>query len=147
MNNVQPILKMSSPEGNYKENVLQYGINLIGRSPDQSLVDKYNLIALETDDNKISRNHFYIEWGQNSRGEHFILIYDIGSSNGTFIQGFGDSQLEEEDKVYLVHNDHILIGDTSLYVHIPIQLHMIKALITERKEDSVKTITWGSPKL
>lgn len=147
MNASQPILKMSSPEGHYKEYILQYGVNLIGRSPDLSLTDRYNVITLETNDNKISRNHFYIEWGQISTGEHFILINDIGSSNGTFIQGFGSSRLEAEDRIYLVHNDQILIGDTSLYLHIPMQLRMMKSLIVDRKEDSVKTITWGMPKV
>jgi pSer/pThr/pTyr-binding forkhead associated (FHA) protein len=143
-NNMQPILKMSSSDGVYHEYVIQYGINLIGRLPDDDTKNSANLIAIVAQDHKLSRNHFYIEWGQNPKGEHYLLLFDKNSTNGTFLQGYNEQPLDADDKIYLIHNDQIIAGDTHFYIHIPTSIQMIKALIIDRSEDHIKTVTWGS---
>jgi hypothetical protein len=140
-----PLIKVSSMDGKYDEYPLRLGVNLIGRkSNDISISDEVNYIGLLSNDTKISRKHFYIEWNQNSKGENFLLIFDNISANSTSLKGFGNEILNAEDKVYLVHNDEIIIGETSIIIHIPLTFHMMKSIIVERSEENVKTLTWGA---
>lgn len=149
MTNMQnsPVLKVSDNEGSYDEYPLKPGINIIGRASSEiSNTNSHHYIALRTTDTKISRKHFTIEWDINNKVENVLLLSDNNSANGTILKSYKQTVLLEDDKIYLVHNDEIIAGDTSILLHIPVSLLMTKAIIVERSEDDIKTLTWGSKK-
>jgi pSer/pThr/pTyr-binding forkhead associated (FHA) protein len=142
-----PVLKVSDNEGSYDEYPLKLGINIIGRaSSEMSNTNSHHYIPLRTTDTKISRKHFTIEWDINNKAENVLLLSDNNSANGTILKSYRETPLKEDDKIYLVHNDEIKAGDTSILIHIPVSLLMTKAIIVERSEDNIKTLTWGSKK-
>lgn len=149
MTNMQnsPVLKVSDNEGSYDEYPLKPGINIIGRASSEiSNTNSHHYITLRTTDTKISRKHFTIEWDINNKVENVLLLSDNNSANGTILKSYKQTVLLEDDKIYLVHNDEIIAGDTSILLHIPVSLLMTKAIIVERSEDDIKTLTWGSKK-
>lgn len=140
-----PILKVSGIDGHYDEYPLEYGINIIGRnSHDVTLQIGEHYIGIRSTDTKISRKHFIIDWRQNSKGEQILILSDNLSSNGTILKGYKNQVLYSDDKIFLVHNDEIIIGDTSIFIQVPLTLRMIKAIIVERSEENLKTLTWGA---
>lgn len=142
-----PVLKVSDNDGSYNEYLLKQGVNIIGRASNEILnTESCHYIALRTSDTKISRKHFTVEWDQNNKAENTLIIYDNNSANGTILKSYKATPLQADDRIYLVHNDEISIGDTSILMHIPVSLLMIKAVIVERSEDDIKTLTWGSKK-
>jgi pSer/pThr/pTyr-binding forkhead associated (FHA) protein len=139
----KPMLKVSGIDGQYDEYPLQQGVNLIGRySNDINMAEDANYVGIKSNDTKISRKHFIIDWRQNGKGEQFLILSDNISANGTILKGYKNQHLFPDDKIFLVHNDEIIIGDTSIFVHIPLTLQMVKAVIIERTEENIKTLTW-----
>lgn len=140
-----PVLRVSSNEGKYSEYPLKRGLNLIGRSYSKLVPDEnYHYIGIITEDTKISRKHCFIEWEINDNQESFLLLYDNISINGTMLKGFKKEILDKDDMIYLINQDEIILGDTSIFVHIPLTLPMNKAIIIQKEEDKVKTIIWES---
>lgn len=142
-----PLLKVSNGDGKYFEYPLKRGINLVGRLHSPLVIDEnIHYIGIVSNDPKISRKHCFIEWDINEREESYLLLYDNISTNGTILSGFKKEFLDKEDMIYLVNRDEIILGDTSIFVHIPLTLPMNKAIILEKEEDKVKTIIWEAKK-
>jgi len=88
---------------------LKKGVNIVGRKS----VSKPCDILIETDDTYMSRNHLAIEISQGTKGLEY-LVYDVTSTNGTFINGNKDKKLNQMDRVLLQDGDTIQAGRTKM---------------------------------
>ncbi len=138
-----PILKIVTGDGQYLECPLNRGVNVLGRKSQQSS-DISSMLSIELNDMKMSRRHCKIEWDINGQGENFLLLSDLGSSNGTILSGYRNGSLGPNEEIYLVHNDEVTLGETKVTIILPLNLPMVKALIVEKVEKITKTAIWGS---
>ncbi len=92
---------------------IKTGKNCIGRKDK----DKPCEIMIETEDAYMSRNHCVIEGGMDKSGNICLILYDLGSLNGTYLNG-NPKRLSKEDKVYLEDGDTIQIGKTKVMVKL-----------------------------
>jgi hypothetical protein len=88
---------------------LKLGKNIVGRKSDSLPCD----IMIETSDKFMSRNHFAIEISRGAMGLKY-LVYDVTSTNGTFINADSKTRLNTMDKVFLKDNDTIQAGRTKM---------------------------------
>lgn len=74
-------------------------------------------IGIITSDRKISKNHFQLTQFKNKVGETDVIITDVQSRNGTFlnkmIQPIGHSS-----EIYLKNGDQLRIGDTLIEIEM-----------------------------
>jgi predicted Zn finger-like uncharacterized protein len=89
---------------------LKQGKNIIGRASSSKPAD----VAIVTTDTYMSRNHCVIEVKPNQAGILQYIIYDIGSTNGTFINGNKQSRLQPDMQVILKDGDTIQLGRTKV---------------------------------
>ncbi len=89
---------------------LKKGKNSIGRFSES----KPNDIAIVTQDRYMSRNHCIIEIKNSANGQLQYTIYDIGSTNGTFINANKQSKLKPDTILVIKDNDVIQIGRTKV---------------------------------
>jgi pSer/pThr/pTyr-binding forkhead associated (FHA) protein len=92
---------------------LKSGRNCIGRKD----ADKPCDIMIETEDAYMSRNHCIIEGRIDRSGNIRLILYDLGSLNGTYLNE-NPKRLSKEDKVYLEDGDTIQIGKTKVMVKL-----------------------------
>lgn len=88
---------------------LKNGKNIIGRKSTSKPCD----ILIKTDDSFMSRNHFAIEISRGTKGLEY-LVYDVTSTNGTFINANKDKKLNQMDRVLLQDGDTIQAGRTKM---------------------------------
>ncbi len=88
---------------------LKKGKNVIGRKSESKPCD----IMIVTDDAYMSRNHFAIEIELGVKGLEY-LIYDVTSTNGTFINADKANRLNQVDKVLLNDGDTMQAGQTKI---------------------------------
>ena len=88
---------------------LKMGKNIVGRKS----VSKPCDVMIDTDDTYMSRNHFAIEIGLGVNGLEY-LVYDVTSTNGTFINADKDKRLSQSDRIYLSDGDTIQAGRTKM---------------------------------
>lgn len=88
---------------------LKKGKNIIGRKSESKPCD----VAINTSDKFMSRNHLAIEISHGINGLDY-LVYDVTSTNGTFINANEDRKLGQSDKVYLRDGDTIQAGRTKM---------------------------------
>lgn len=89
---------------------LKLGKNVVGRESESKPCD----IMIDTDDMRMSRNHSVIEVGIKPNGQYEYLIYDCGSTNGTYINGDASKKLTQYDMVFLRDGDTIQMGRTKM---------------------------------
>jgi len=89
---------------------LRLGKNTIGRKS----VSKPCDVMIETQDRYMSRQHCVIEVVQNRRGQYDYVIYNINTSNGTFINASVDKKLLDQDEIYLKDGHTIKMGHTKV---------------------------------
>ena len=95
---------------NTKTYPLRLGVNVIGRKSISKPCD----IMIETDDKYMSRNHCAIEVVKNRRGQYDYIIYEVSSTNGTFINASIDKKLSQHDQIYLKDGNTIQMGHTKV---------------------------------
>jgi len=88
---------------------LQLGKNTIGRK-----ANKPANVLIETADKYMSRNHCVIEAVQGRDQSYKFVLYDIGSTNGTYVNAKVRSRLGTSDEVYIKDGDTIQIGRTKV---------------------------------
>ncbi len=88
---------------------LKTGVNIVGRKS----VSKPCDVMIETNDKYMSRNHFAVEISLGPKGFNY-LVYDVTSTNGTFINADINNKLDQLDKVYLTDGDTIQAGRTKM---------------------------------
>jgi len=86
---------------------LGIGTTTIGRKSNTQKAD----ISLKTSDTDMSRIHCSIRSFIDPLGSTSFVLSDEGSKNGVYLN---DQRLDDEDEVYLVDNDIIKLGNTSL---------------------------------
>jgi len=94
-----------------KRVLLNPGDTVVGRKSSSSTAD---MIALETNDRKVSRKHFKITLLSTEKGLR-LKIMDLDSLNGTYIND-KNYKLSGRDVVALQNGDQILVGDLRLKV-------------------------------
>ena len=87
---------------------LKAGKSIVGRKSSKSCD-----VPVETDDSYFSRNHFAIEISHGTKGLDY-LVYDVSSTNGTYINANADKKLNQMDKVLLQDGDTIQAGRTKM---------------------------------
>lgn len=105
------VAKLIIVNGNFagQEFLLNEGINLIGRiDSGANVVPEIDLENVDVDA-KVSRRHAQIEFSS-MRGE--VVVQDLGSLNGTYLQG--GQKLTPELKAELHNGDEVLIGNIIL---------------------------------
>jgi pSer/pThr/pTyr-binding forkhead associated (FHA) protein len=90
---------------------LKKGKNIVGRKSTSKPCD----ILIETADGFMSRNHFAIEISLGTKGLEY-MVYDITSTNGTFINADKQLRLNQMDKVLLKDGDTIQAGHTKMVI-------------------------------
>ena len=88
---------------------LKIGKNVVGRKS----VSKPCDILIETADTFMSRNHFAIEISLGTKGLNY-LVYDVTSTNGTFINANKEKKLNQVDRVFINDGDTIQAGHTKM---------------------------------
>ena len=86
---------------------LNPGTTTIGRVPGNNIV---------IPDDTCSAQHAKIKIEKNEDGEEVFVLYDLASTNGTFV-GTKENYRSEENRIYrheLKDGDYILIGETTL---------------------------------
>ena len=111
---------------------LKLGKNIVGRKSLSKPCD----IMIETEDNTMSRNHFCIEIKQSEKGNSYIL-FDLNSTNATFINTKSLLQLKNEDEYLLQDNDLIQAGRTKI---------VFKAIDNQQTKESVTTLVTAKPR-
>ncbi|MCS6968076.1 MAG: FHA domain-containing protein [Cytophagales bacterium] len=89
---------------------LKMGKNVIGRAARSKLAD----VPIVTEDRYMSRNHCTIEVIRRANGQLQYVIYDNGSTNGTYINAVKSSRLKPNMQVILHDGDTIQIGRTKV---------------------------------
>lgn len=89
---------------------LKPGKNIVGRASESKPAD----VPIRTEDRYMSRNHCVLEVSQLPSGQWEYLLSDIGSTNGTFLNGKPNSRLREQMQVVLTDGDTIQIGRTKV---------------------------------
>ena len=89
---------------------IKMGKNIIGRASESKPAD----VPIRTQDSYMSRNHCVIEVIRQPNGKIEYLLYDIGSTNGTFINGDKKSRLRPNMQVLLRDGDTLQIGRTKV---------------------------------
>jgi predicted Zn finger-like uncharacterized protein len=95
---------------NEQTHPLKLGKNVVGRGSESKPCD----IMIDTDDMRMSRNHSVIEVSIKPNGQYEYLIYDCGSTNGTYINGDASKKLTQYDMVFLRDGDTIQMGRTKM---------------------------------
>lgn len=89
---------------------LKLGKNVVGRLSESKPCD----VMIDTEDLRMSRNHSIVEVAIKPNGQYEYLIYDCGSTNGTYINGDTAKKLTEYDLLYLRDGDTIQMGRTKM---------------------------------
>lgn len=89
---------------------LKLGKNVVGRLSESKPCD----VMIDTEDLRMSRNHSIVEVTLKPNGQYEYLIYDCGSTNGTYINGDTNKKLTEYDLLYLRDGDTIQMGRTKM---------------------------------
>lgn len=89
---------------------LKFGKNVVGRASQSKPAD----VGIVTEDKYMSRNHCVLEIKTNQIGKFQYIIYDIGSTNGTYINGNKDNKLKPDTQLILKEGDTIQIGRTKV---------------------------------
>jgi hypothetical protein len=89
---------------------LKLGKNVVGRLSESKPCD----VMIDTEDLRMSRNHSIVEVTIKPNGQYEYLIYDCGSTNGTYINGDTNKKLTEYDLLYLRDGDTIQMGRTKM---------------------------------
>lgn len=92
---------------------LKMGKNIIGRNSESKPCE----VMIDTEDKYMSRNHFAIEVNLGTKGLEY-LVYDVTSTNGTFINANKENKLNQMDKVFLTDGDTIQAGRTKMVLRI-----------------------------
>lgn len=83
---------------------------MVGRLSESKPCD----VMIDTEDLRMSRNHSIVEVAIKPNGQYEYLIYDCGSTNGTYINGDTNKKLTEYDLLYLRDGDTIQMGRTKM---------------------------------
>ena len=89
------------------------GKNIVGRKSSSQPCN----IMIDTEDKYMSRKHFAIEVNLGTKGMEY-LVYDVASTNGTFINADKNNKLNRIDKVFLSDGDTIQAGRTKIVLRI-----------------------------
>jgi pSer/pThr/pTyr-binding forkhead associated (FHA) protein len=92
---------------------LKRGVNVVGRKS----VSKSCDVAIDTDDMTMSRNHFAVEVIHGPQGYNYI-VYDVTSTNGTYINADENKKLNQNDKIHVFDGDTIQAGRTKMVLRI-----------------------------
>ena len=88
---------------------LKSGKNVVGRKSESKPCE----VMVDTEDSYMSRNHFAIEISLGNKGLEY-LVFDVTSTNGTFINANKNNKLSQTDQVYLQDGDTIQAGRTKM---------------------------------
>lgn len=136
-----PQVKVVTIEGNTHLFDIVEGLNFIGRVSASG--SQMAQIAIKTKDNKISRKHCCLKYSVKD-GERSLTLFDANSSNGTFLKGFHHKPISEYDVLFVKHNDVITIGETKVYISVPLGLELKDATIQKNILQKSKTVIWNS---
>lgn len=89
---------------------LKLGKNVVGRISESKPCD----IMIETEDLRMSRNHSVVEVNIKPNGHYEYVLYDCGSTNGTYVNGDASRKLSSYDVVFLRDGDTIQMGRTKM---------------------------------
>jgi hypothetical protein len=92
---------------------LKMGKNIVGRKSDSKPCN----VLIDTEDKFMSRNHFAVEINLGTKGLEY-MVYDVTSTNGTFINANKENKLSQMDKVFLSDGDTIQAGRTKMVLRI-----------------------------
>lgn len=100
-------------ESCYKQTFfLSAGENIIGRRSKGNAIQ----IPIDSDDITLARNHCVIQVKKSKQGKRLYTLRDFPSRYGTYLNG---TALAKNEQASLLGNDTIVLGSTTLIVHLP----------------------------
>jgi pSer/pThr/pTyr-binding forkhead associated (FHA) protein len=112
-NNIAGWLVVHDENTKQQTHNLKMGKNIVGRKSESKPCD----VMIDTEDKYMSRNHFAVEVNLGTKGLEY-LVYDVTSTNGTFINANKENKLNQMDKVFLTDGDTIQAGRTKMILRI-----------------------------
>jgi pSer/pThr/pTyr-binding forkhead associated (FHA) protein len=112
-NNVAGWLVVHDENTKQQTHTLKMGKNIVGRKSESKLCE----VMIDTEDKYMSRNHFAVEVSLGTKGMEY-MVYDVTSTNGTFINAVKENKLNQKDKVLLSDGDTIQAGRTKMVLRI-----------------------------
>jgi len=112
-NNIAGWLVIHDENTKQQTHTLKMGKNIVGRKSDSKPCN----VLIDTEDKFMSRNHFAVEINLGTKGLEY-MVYDVTSTNGTFINANKENKLSQMDKVFLSDGDTIQAGRTKMVLRI-----------------------------